>query len=177
MSCAPVLNEDLMKRGIYNFRLSEIKQNPESNTGRLFILGGIIVKTTVTKEGSLIEAIYAPVDSLGYLRGYETSAGRYLAIYRGKELLDPLIYSEKREITIAGEFIGTRKGHIEEMEYVYPLFEIKDIYLWQEYMGADYYPSYSPYPYYPPPYYTPYYYRHNPYYPDQPHYPGRRWWY
>ncbi|MBI5739337.1 MAG: Slp family lipoprotein [Nitrospirae bacterium] len=169
ISCAPVLTKDMMQRGTYGVRLADVRQNQEQNTGRLFILGGIVVKTTLTKEGSLVEAIYVPVNSQGYLRSYGTSNERFLALYRGKDILDPLIYSEKREVTVAGEFIGTRKGAIGEMDYVYPLFDIKEIYLWEEYKAQDYY-RYSPYypPYYRPPYYR---YRYSPFYDDYPFYP------
>ncbi len=159
-SCAPVLKKDLLQKGTFDLQLSEIKQNPAVNKGRLFILGGIIVKTTVTKDGSLIEAIYVPVNSRGYFKSFRTSNGRFLAIYREK-LLDPLIYSERREITFAGEFIEIRKDKIGEMEYSFPLFEIKEIYLWEEVEERDYHYIY-------PYYYPSWYYRPRPYYP---------WWY
>jgi outer membrane lipoprotein len=131
-SCAPVLRYELMSSGIRDLRLSEIKENPVQYRGKLFILGGIIVNTTVTKEGSLVEAIYVPVDFRGYLESVKISNGRFLAIFRSKELLDPLIFREKRKITIAGVFIEARTGKIGEMEYIYPLFEIKEVYLWEE---------------------------------------------
>jgi outer membrane lipoprotein len=167
VSCAPVLTRNVMQSGTKDVRFSEIKQYPVLNKGKLFILGGIIVKTTLTNEGSLIEAIYVPVNSLGYLKSYGTTNERFLALYKGTTLLDPLIYSEKREITVAGEFIEIRKGTIGEMDYMYPLFEIKEIYLWEEYTEPDYYR-------YPPFYYPPYYrFRHYPFY-DYPYYP---WWY
>lgn len=165
-SCASVLRKDLMEEGIYDFNLSEVKQNPVSYEGRLFILGGIIVRTTVTKEGSLIEAIYAPVNSQGYLRGITATDGRFLAIFKGKELLDPLIFSEKREITLAGRFIELRKGTIDEREYSYPFFEIEQVHLWKETRESNYY-DYRYYPYYYPP---PPYFRYR-----QHYYPW--WWY
>ncbi|RJQ46182.1 MAG: hypothetical protein C4538_07150 [Nitrospiraceae bacterium] len=171
ISCAPILTKNVMQEGVYDFRLSELKQNPDLNRGNLFILGGIIVKTALTKEGSLIEAIYVPVNSMGHLKSPGTSNERFLAIYRGKDILDPVIYHEKREITIAGEFAGTRKGIIGEMEYVYPLFNIKEIYLWEEIKASDYY-RYPPY-FYPLPHYR---YRGYPYY-DYPYYPYYPWWY
>lgn len=163
-SCAPVLSQDIMKRGIKDFSLSEVRDNEMLNRGKLFIGGGIIVKTEATQEGSLIEAIYVPVNSMGYLKNLSVTDGRFLALYRGKELLDPLIFRKKREITFAGEFTGTRKGKIDEAEYIYPFFEIKQIYLWEEQPRRDYYM----YPYPPPYYYPPWYYDHRPYYP---------WWY
>lgn len=163
-SCVPVLRKDLMDKGTYNISPSEIQENPIQYKGNLFIFGGIIVKTTVTKEGSLIEAIYVPVNSRGYLISLDAGNGRLLAIYRGKEILDPLIFKEKREITVAGEFIEMRKGLIDEAEYNYPLFEIKEIYLWPERKEYDYY--------YQPPYPS-WYFWYGPYY--DPWWDGPRW--
>lgn len=169
ISCAPVLTSNVMQQGTNTVRFSDLKRNPVLNRGKLFILGGIIVKTTLTKEGSLIEAIYVPVNSMGHLKSPGASNERFLALYKSNELLDPIIYSEKREVTVAGEFLEVRKGNIGEMEYFYPLFDIKEIHLWEAYKEPDYY-RYPPY-FYPPPYYR---YRHYPYGDHYPYYP---WWY
>ncbi len=153
-----------MRKATFDIQLSELRQNPEIYKGRLFVLGGIIVKTTLTAEGSLIEALYVPVDSMGYLKGLDTSQGRFLAIYRGKDILDPVIFREKREITLAGSFIGTRTGRIDELDFTYPFFEIEELYLWEE--AREEYLA-PPYPsWYYPWYYPPYYPRYHPY-----------WWY
>lgn len=149
-------------QGNFVTHLSGIKENPVSNKGRLFILGGIIVRTTVTKDGSLIEALFVPVTGRGYLKSYRTENGRFLALFKGREILDPLIFQEKREITLAGEFIGMRKGTIDEMEYSYPFFEIKEVYLWPERVERMDYYYWNPH-LYPPDYYR---YRHyDPWYP------------
>lgn len=152
-SCAPVLKYDLMKRGIRDVPPSTVKDNPEAYRNRLFILGGIVVDTKVIKEGTLMEAIYVPVDSYGYFKRVGLLDGRYLALYEG--FLDPLIFRKDREITIAGEFVENRTGKIGEMEYVYPLFRIKELYLWEE--RRYYYYISPPYPpmYYPPWWYDP----------------------
>jgi outer membrane lipoprotein len=172
ISCAPVLSQQYMKEGIYNPNLTELKENPILNDGKLFIFGGIIVKTTATKEGSLIEAIYVPVTGRGYFKDwYSEGGGRFMALYKGKQILDPIIFSEKREITLAAEFIGIRKGKIGELDYDFPYFEIKEIYLWQDYQTRDPYYYYPPPYYYPPLYYRDYY-RHRFY---DPYYPWRYW--
>ncbi len=148
-SCAPVLHEEYMKAGLIDVPLSDMRENPEFYKRKLFILGGIIVNTKITEKGSLIEALYIPVNSKGYLRESGRSRGRFLAIYpKDSGLLDPVIYRKGKEITVAGEFIETRKGRIDEMEYTYPVFEIKEIYLWAERREYYYYPYYPPY-YYP----------------------------
>lgn len=139
LSCTPVLRQDLAGLSVYNFTLADVVQNPGSYKGKVLMFGGVIAKTTLTKEGSLIEALYVPVDSRGYHQGIDNSAGRFLALFPGSaRILDPMVFSEKREVTIAGEYIGTRKGTIDEFEYTYPIFKIIELYLWEEYKD-DYY--------------------------------------
>ncbi len=144
-SCAPVLRKDYLDTGLRDVPLSAVKQDPALYKDRLFILGGIIVSTRVTEEGSLIEAIYLHADSRGYLEG--DADGRYLALYpKERGMLDPQIYRKDRRVTLAAEFSGTRHGKIDEAKYEYPFFVIKESYLWEDR------------PYYYQPYYYPYYY-------------------
>jgi outer membrane lipoprotein len=172
-SCAPVLSRELMKQGSRDPSFSMMREGPDAFKGRLFILGGVIVGNRFTEAGSQIEALAAPVDSKGYLRDSDRSEGRFLAVYpRTKGLLDPMVYKKGREITLAGEFIGVRSGKIDEMEYDYPLFEIRQIYLWRE--ERDYYRPGYPY------YYDPFYYP-SPFFDPwgRPYrtWPSPPWWY
>ncbi len=169
VSCAPVLDRQLMKEGQRNVSLDELRANPDAYKGHLYILGGLIVETRVREQGSEIEVLSIPVDSYGYLEQGERSRGRFLAVYpKDKALLDPLIYKKGREIALAGNFRDLRKGKIDEMEYTYPVFEIREIHLFEEPL-----PYYSPYPYpYAP--YAPYPYWYNPYWGPWPPPPG--WW-
>ena len=151
-SCAPVLQRGLMEQGIREASLSHLREAPDAYKGKLFILGGVIVETRFIANGSQIEALFVPVNTYGYLRDAEHAGGRFLAFYpKTKGLLDPLIYKKGREITLAGEFIELRPGKIDELEYTYPVFEIRQIYLWEE--RRDYY--YMPYYRYPYPYLYP----------------------
>jgi outer membrane lipoprotein len=145
LSCAPVLRQDLAGRSVYNFPLADVTDNPGLYKGKVLMFGGVIVKTTLTREGSLIEALYVPVDSRGYHRGIDNSAGRFLALFPGsRKILDPVIFSANREVTIAGEYVGTRKGRIDEIEYTYPFFRIIELYLWEENKDGYYrYPRHS----------------------------------
>ena len=158
-SCAPVLRKDLMQEGSRNVPLDTIRGNPVPYEGKLYILGGLVVKTTNTENGSLIEAVYIPVDSQGYLKGREYADGRYLALYpRGAGILDPEIYRKGREVTIAGVLTGVQKGKLDNADYLYPVFEIKQVYLWEESRQYSMPPYYGyPYsPWYYPPYAAPY---------------------
>jgi outer membrane lipoprotein len=150
-ACTPVLNRDLMRKGERNIPLSQVREHPETYQGKLFILGGVIVDSKITDKGSQVEVLAVPVSGLGYLKDLERYEGRFLAVYpRTSGMLDPLIYKKGREITLAGSFMENRNGKIDEMEYVFPVFEIKQIYLWEDRdysMMPAYYPYYYPYPY------------------------------
>jgi outer membrane lipoprotein len=147
-SCAPVIRSDLMDRGIRDFSFNDLLAKPEMYRGQLFILGGIIVSTTVAEEGSLIEALYLPVDSSGYLKDNKGRTFRFLALYpKEKGILDPVIYRRGRQVTVAGIFKGLRPGKIDQMEYAFPEFAIDDCYLWEELPQVQYVPRYyAPYP-------------------------------
>jgi outer membrane lipoprotein len=150
VACTPVIRKDLMDMSVLNPSLADMKSDPAHFRGNSFVLGGIIVNTKVTAEGSLIEAIYVTVDTRGYLKDMDMSMGRFLALFpKESGILDPVIFRSNRRITFAGEFAGLRKGRIDEMEYSYPFFRIRELYLWEEpepYLSSP--PYYEPYPYF-----------------------------
>jgi outer membrane lipoprotein len=153
-SCAPVLNKTYMREGQREPSFEELRKTPAHYRGQLFVLGGIIVKTKFTGKGSELEAVDVPVDRYGYFQERGRSEGRFLAILTGdNKMLDPIVYGRGRRVTLAGEFIETKNGKIDDMEYDYPVFEIKQIYLWpkeREYDPMLFYddPWFYPYPYY-----------------------------
>ena len=148
-ACSPVLTREVMNQGMRDVSFNQLRQAPDVYKGKLFILGGLIAETRFSEKGSQIEALSVPVNSLGYLRESERTQGRFLAVYpKSKGLLDPMVYKRGREVTMAGEFLEARKGKIDEMEYVYPVFEIREIYLWEDRKDYDrpyYYPYYDPF--------------------------------
>ncbi len=154
VACTPVLDRRLMDEGAREFDPAHLIETPEVFKDHLFIFGGVIVDTKLTATGSQIEGVFVPVDRYGYLQDPSHYRGRFIAIYpRTKGLLDPMIYKKGREITLAADFVEVRKGKIDEMEYSYPVFEVRQAYLWDQYVNypyyyAPYYPYYYGYPYY-----------------------------
>jgi outer membrane lipoprotein len=154
VSCAPVLSRTTMREGQRDVSFAELRELPGQYRGQLYILGGIIIKTKFTGAGSQIEAVHVPVDGYGYFREKGLSEGRFLATApKDGKMPDPMVYRRGRRVTLAGEFVALRPGKIDEMEYVYPVFEIKEIYLWPKdrryNLPLSYYdPWFYPYPYY-----------------------------
>lgn len=138
-ACAPVISKELMDAGIRDVTLFELRQNPDLYRGKLFVLGGVIMSTRATPEGSVIEALYTRVDSQGYLTG--DAGGKYLALLpKEKGSLDPLIYHEGKRVTVAAEFIRMREDKPGEPGHTFPFFEVKQIYLWEEEVNDQRYP-------------------------------------
>ncbi len=139
LSCAPVIKRDLMSRAIINPSLKALQKEPERYRDRLFILGGRIVETRVTDEGSLIEAVVLPVDDHGYISYAPYTGGRFIARLKNEAgILDPAIFREDLEVTVAGVFRELREGRIDEGRYLFPLFDIEEIHLWEEAEPAYY---------------------------------------
>ncbi len=168
LSCVrPVLNKSYLIEGARNPSFAELRENPDQYRGKLYIFGGVIVRTKLLATGSQIEAIEVPVDGSGYFEESGRSEGRFLAeVPKDEAMLDPAIFRRGRRVTLAAEFVWTRNGTIDEMEYTYPYFRIRQIYLWPKeryYSAPPYYydPWFYPYPYfYWGPWWSLHYYRY-----------------
>lgn len=163
VSCAHVISQETRTRAKTDVPFKELLSNPGSYLKEVFIVGGIIAETRNTQKGTEIEIVQAPLDRYGAISNEDISEGRFI-VFTGKRL-DPLIFKKGRSITVAGELIGTRKGMLGEAEYLFPVFEVREIHLWREERYHYVYPYAYPYWWYDP-FYSPY-----PYYW---HYPWRR---
>lgn len=167
-SCAHAISEETRKSARKDVSFGEVVKDPFMYEGSLFIWGGVIVKTKITESGSMMEVRQAPLDAYGNIRNPDVSQGRFLV--RADKHLDPLIFEDGREVTVAGVLTGTAKGHIGDAEYVFPVLEAREIVLVRE---EEYY-YYGPYgPYDPwlfgPPYYN------DPWFYGRPHRHHRHW--
>lgn len=137
-----------MQTALLDVPLNDVRARPELYKEKTLVMGGLIVSTSITEKGSQIEAVHVRTDSRGNLKNVGLINGRYLALFpKEKGLLDPLIYGQGREVTIAGRLIEISTGKIGEMEYTFPVFEIIEIYLWEEKKYTHPEPYYYPYPY------------------------------
>jgi outer membrane lipoprotein len=148
-ACAPVFREEIMKNSTLNPSLIELNSAPGDFGGRLYLFGGKIVNLRTTKDGYVIEAMFMPVNSRGHIHHHDKYEGRFLAILpKEKGILDPLLFTSGKEVTIAGIYRGIRTQMQDKLEYGYSYFEIAAIRLWEErvyYYAPAYY--YGPYPY------------------------------
>jgi outer membrane lipoprotein len=163
-SCSYAISERYRERAMREISFSQIQKNPDAYLNEIFILGGTIVETKNTKEGTEIEVLQNPIDSYGGIEDRDVSQGRFILL--SSRHLDPLIYKNGRTITVAGKLVGSRTQKLGETEYRYPVIDAEEIHLWKEEIYGPPYYYYDPfYYYYPYPYWYDPFWRGSYFYP------------
>jgi outer membrane lipoprotein len=169
--CAHVISGDILEQVNRDITFGELRKSPEAYTGKMVVLGGVIVKSVNKKDGTLLEIYQTEIEDEGMPINLDVSDGRFLAFYEG--FLDSEIYRAGRKVTIAGSVRGKLIKKLGQVDYHYPYLIIKEMHLWAEEKWYRYEPY--PYPLYPwrfwdpwwrypwHPFYGPY--RGSPYYP------------
>jgi outer membrane lipoprotein len=153
--CVHAISKDLRAQSDPSIRVNQVQANPEAYWEKMVVWGGVIVEAKNLKEGTLIEIVQKPVDWEGRPYEVDQSDGRFFALYTG--YLDSAIYSQGREVTVAGVLKEVREKPLGEINYSYPVVHVSQLHLWpviEEY-DTYYYNSWYPYWY---PYYYPWYY-------------------
>jgi outer membrane lipoprotein len=138
---------------------ADLKRAPGEYVGRTVMVGGNVLRAKRTETGTELEILQLPTEKEGpQTEDRLQSEGRFLAI-RGA-FLDPASLPEGTPITVIGTVKGETTRQLDEIDYTYPILEVKHIIDWNSvaaqrqrdrspYYGA-YYPPYGPgglYPY------------------------------
>ena len=158
--CSPhVISQQLREEAAPGLSFPQVLQNPSAYVGKIVIWGGSIIDIRNRQNGAVIRVLEAPLDHEGLPGPQETTRGRFLA--EVPEFQDPEVFRKGREITIAGEIVGSELQPLNGIEYRYPVVRVKELHLWQEvrqdytmdpyfYWGPQWYfgpPPFGPYPY------------------------------
>ncbi|HSQ50796.1 MAG TPA: Slp family lipoprotein [Nitrospiraceae bacterium] len=162
VACAgvPIVPPDLEDKIDKEASFSQVKASPLSYTGRLIVVGGVVLTARPSKQdGTRIEILELPLDHDYEPRGRLTdSRGRFLAFH--KEFLDPATIPMGTRMTVVGEVTGSLTLPVDEIDYVYPTLAIKAVTVWPPKVPAWWgrpYPYFGAYwgPYWGPPYWIP----------------------
>lgn len=163
ISCAP-LSKEIMREVDESLTFQVVQQDPARFLGKVVLWGGVIIETINKKDETVLKVRQTELDIEKRPENLDRSAGRFLVKSAG--FLDPEIYKEGREITVAGEVGGKEILPLADTQYSYPVILAKEIHLWEKrQLVSPYYPYYYPYwwhyPYgwhgYPYGWYPPYY--------------------
>ncbi|BCB95600.1 hypothetical protein JZK55_05220 [Dissulfurispira thermophila] len=132
--CAHVVSKEIRDMAEKEIALSDIMKAPDTYKGKVIILGGVIVSSMNAKEGTYIEVIQKPLDYRGRPENTDVSYGRFIIIYEG--YLDTAIYSQGREVTVAGEVMGKMERPLGQIKYQYLLIKSKELHLFEQHYGV-----------------------------------------
>ena len=133
LGCAHVISEETRSQVDKDVSYALIFKDPDALKGYIVIIGGIIIESKNTQEGTYIEVLQKPLDYRGYPKDTDVSYGRFIII--AKNYLDTAIYVRGRQVTVAGEVLGKKMLRLDEIEYPYPLIRSREIHLLDVYSG------------------------------------------
>jgi outer membrane lipoprotein len=96
--------------------------------GTRLLWGGVIIASSNTKETTQFEILAYPLDDDQKPELDKTPLGRFIAVREG--YLETRDYSQGRLMTLRGTLLENRIGKIGESEYIYPVIDIDNHYLW-----------------------------------------------
>ncbi len=139
VGCASTISREVRSQAEASGDLSlrQVIGSPERYEGKTVIWSGTVLEAKNTAEGTLLKVLQKPADYQDKPKVTDASEGRFLALER--RYLDPAIYSKGRAVTVAGKIVGKQALPQGDIEYVYPLLEVKDLQLWPETTPDAYY--------------------------------------
>jgi outer membrane lipoprotein len=165
MGCAHTVSESVRQQAVPPVPFTQLRAEPDAYVGRTVIFGGDILSTRNVEQKTFIEILQKPLDRSETPQVTDQSGGRFMALCDG--YLDPAVYAEGRQITVAGRVIGTHTGKVGEIEYVYPLLACLETHLLPRAtaVAGYYYPYPDPWYWYPWYWYRkPFFYHRYPFY-------------
>ncbi|WP_415227635.1 Slp family lipoprotein [Psychromonas sp.] len=96
----------------------------------LILWGGVIISSVNLQDVTQFEILAYPLTSEQKPNTGQAPVGRFLAIQEGyMELTD---YAPGRLMTVRGTLHEKRSGRIGKSDYIYPLVNINQLYLWRK---------------------------------------------
>lgn len=138
IGCQHTISDSLRQQAEPVVSFQALRADPDAFKGRTIILGGNILKTQNTQQQTSIEILQKPLDRFEAPLITDQTAGRFIA--RCDQYLDPAIYDQGRQITVAGTILGSYAGQVGEADYLYPLISCVEMHLWPQVSHDTAYP-------------------------------------
>jgi outer membrane lipoprotein len=144
ISSGCVSMDDQRESGPPQVTYAQLKTSPETLRGQTVTFGGKVLSAKRLKQGTRIEILQLPLDpSLKPTPDLTKSQGRFVAMKT--EFLDPATIPSGTFVTVTGDVAGSVTLPLDEMEYLYPVVEIKNLRVWPAEEEKP--PRLRPYPY------------------------------
>lgn len=134
-ACAHVISKEVLQDVDTSVSFVQLSKDPDAYTGETVLFGGDVIETQNLSDKTLVVILQRPLGSQGEPSAGDVSEGRFIITTPG--FLDPAIYSPGRKITVAGTVAGKEVRPLGEIEYIYPIIEKRELYLWPEEEAAS----------------------------------------
>lgn len=156
LGACSIVPKELRQAPADNPVIAEVRADGERHIGREVRWGGTIIGTDNGQAETRIEIVARDLVRSGRPLNTDHSIGRFIAVIDG--FIDPAVYAEGRDITVAGVIAGLEPGRIGDHDYSWPVIRVHHHFLWPPRTDPrDYPPGY--------------YYHYDPWYPYYYHYP------
>ncbi len=128
-SCAPAIPKESLRQADPDITFQSLVKNPDAYRGKVVLLGGQIMSTTLREGATWVEVLQRPLDWRQRPKDTDESYGRFLVHFQGFQ--DPAIFSPGKNITVLGEVAGKKSMLLGNIEYPYPELIPREQYLWK----------------------------------------------
>ena len=125
--CAHAISQELREQTDKELTAEMLFKDPEAYKGKTVILGGIIISTRNSDEGTHIEVLQTLLDYRGRPKDTDYSYGRFIFFY--EEYMDAVIFSKGKAVTVGGKVSGKTTRPLGDIEYTYPLIYAREVHL------------------------------------------------
>ncbi len=144
-----VIPDALEKQVDRTVSFMQVKSDPDGYKGTMVVWGGEVLKAERRQDRTEIELLQLPLNGdLIPAEDRPSSEGRFIAVDRHGEIIDPAILKEGTRVTVVGELQGSAKDMIGESQYQYPVLSIRDMTVWDRQQRGAYPVGVYGYPYY-----------------------------
>lgn len=126
--CSHALSHQIRDTADRSIPYEKLSADPDAYAGKTVILGGEIIETRNTRNGTIVEVRQKKLDFWDKPRRTRRSSGVFLILHHAR--LDPLVYSMGRDITVAGEVTRARKAVTGEDLTGHLILRAREMKLW-----------------------------------------------
>ena len=108
IACGSAIPKESLKQVDPEITFQMLIKDPDRYKGKVVLVGGQIVSTTVRESESWVEILQQPLDWKQRPQNTDVSYGRFLVRFQG--FLDPAIYAAGKKITVLGEVLGKKSS-------------------------------------------------------------------
>lgn len=127
LGCSHVIRQDIRDQVDRDLTPEMVFKDPDACKGKMVMLGGIIISSRNSNEGTYLEVLQQPLDRSERPEDTDMTLGRFIIFYGG--YLDSAVYAPGRAVTVAGKVRGKTVRPLDTIEYTYPLIESVELHI------------------------------------------------